>query len=288
MGQKYPQNYVADMENIDKKLVSKWIKNKSNIMDVNIPAATKKIHHGRPLKYDDIEEELVEWITHKRSLSTPVSAKILADKTMKDHPKVFDSFNKCPSWIYDLLPRNGLSVRRKSSDQKVYNEQEMGDIHLDYVTHISKLITFHEIHPGRVINMDKTGLYFDVGISKTIHFTGSKSVSIRNTNNINTCTVFLAVTLNGEKLKPLVVFKGQPSSTVAKRMKMEDSAIDSRVMTCYQQKACCDADVMNIWIEKCLKTYCQTDNNNYLHLLMMDNFSPHQTESIRDGVAELG
>lgn len=74
-GGKYPQNKVADMENIDKTLISKWIKNKAVIMDMDISARTRKIHGGRPLKYEAVENELLEWIAQKRSLAIPISSK---------------------------------------------------------------------------------------------------------------------------------------------------------------------------------------------------------------------
>jgi hypothetical protein len=135
--------------------------------------------------------------------------------------------------------------------------------------------------------MDETRCYFEVCISKTIHFVGSKSVKIANTNNINTCTVFLAVTLSGFKLKPLVVFKGMSDGTVAKRMNSENSDIDPRIVSCCQKKAYCDEEIMGIWIEKSLKPFTEIESKE-LHLLMMDNFSVHQTQKVRDNVSELG
>ncbi len=222
-GVKHPQNYISDKESLDKRTVSKWCKNQNKILSLEHSAQKRKLSNGRPLKYKEVETEIVEWITHKRTLAAPVSARMAAAKIIKDYPTLFDGFNKCLSWVYSILERHHLSIRRRTQDQKTLTEEEMGVIHLDFAQHVRSLMSIRRIPPSSVINMDETGCYFDIGISKTIHFTGSKTVRIANTNNINTCTVFLAVSFSGVKLKPLVVFKGVSDGTVAKRMNSEKS-----------------------------------------------------------------
>jgi hypothetical protein len=286
-GIKYPQAFVADKESLDKRTVSKWCKNVDSILSVEHSGQKRKLSIGRPPKYTEVEEEIVGWITHLRSLAAPVSARMVAAKILKDHPDLFCGYNKCLGWVYNMLNRHHLSIRRKTQDQKTLTEEEMGTIHLDFVQHVSSLVDFHSITPDRIINMDETGCYFDVGINTTIEFTGSKTVRVASTNNINTCTVFLAVTFSGIKLKPVVVFKGVGDGTVAKRMNSSSSQIDARIIACCQKKAYCDEEIMAVWVEKSLAPFIESKSKQ-LHLMMMDNFSPHQTKSVRDSISELG
>ena len=45
---------------------------------------------------------------------------------------------------------------------------------------------------------------------------GDKTVSLKTTGTSMRCTVLLGVTMNGEKLTPLVVFKGKPDGRIAR------------------------------------------------------------------------
>ena len=45
-----------------------------------------------------------------------------------------------------------------------------------------------------------------------------KTVSLKTTGTSMRCTVLLRVTMNGEKLTPLVVFKGKPDGRIARNL----------------------------------------------------------------------
>ena len=47
---------------------------------------------------------------------------------------------------------------------------------------------------------------------------GDKTVSLKTTGTSMRCTVLLGVTINGEKLTPLVVFKGKPDGRIARKL----------------------------------------------------------------------
>jgi len=56
--------------------------------------------------------------------------------------------------------------------------------------------------------MDETPVYFDMTSSYTINNKGAKTVQIRTTGNEkNWFTCVLAITANGNKLPPIVIFK---------------------------------------------------------------------------------
>jgi hypothetical protein len=122
--------------------------------------------------------------------------------------------------------------------------------------------------------------------STTVDFVGKKHIDVADTGNNNHCSVFLAVALNGAKLKPLVVFKAKPGGSVESEMNSGRSQYDPRVACVVQENGYCDERVMGIWIEKCLKLYLQRSGTKTLGLLMMDNFSAHGTQLTRSSLAD--
>jgi hypothetical protein len=167
-----------------------------------------------------------------------------------------------------MMNRNGLSIRRKTHEATALSEEEIGSIHLDFVVHIRDTMELHSLLPKRVINMDETGCHFDMAPSTTVEVKNTKHVSIRGTGSTQCCTVFLAVALNGDKLKPLIVFKAKPGKTVEKNLHKET---DPRTITCVQENAYCDERVMLIWViinliidRTCIKTiYSKQRKNDY-------------------------
>ena len=82
-----------------------------------------------------------------------------------------------------------------------------------------KIMTFHRFvvraprHCGyllsHIINMDETPMRFELPPTRTLEFTGSRTVPITTCGaDKQSFTVALAVKANGEKLPPKVIFKG--------------------------------------------------------------------------------
>lgn len=137
-----------------------------------------------------------------------------------------------------------------------------------------------------VINMDETGSTFDIPCSTTVNQKGAQHVNVKSTNNSGSLTVFLACALDGSKLTPMVVFKGQPGKTVEKGFTTAGNTYDRRVVCCVQENNYCDERVMLLWIEKVLRPYLATMDPG-ICLFMMDNFAPHQKKSVRCALATL-
>jgi hypothetical protein len=69
---------------------------------------------------------------------------------------------------------------------------------------------------GNIINMDQTNLPFDNPYKTTYARRGSRTVNMKTTGSSLRCSVALAVTLDGRKLPPMIVFKGLPSGRIVK------------------------------------------------------------------------
>eukprot|EP01022_Parablepharisma_sp_SALTPOND_P030724 TRINITY_DN7725_c0_g2_i1.p2 TRINITY_DN7725_c0_g2~~TRINITY_DN7725_c0_g2_i1.p2 ORF type:complete len:176 (+),score=9.13 TRINITY_DN7725_c0_g2_i1:29-529(+) len=84
---------------------------------------------------------------------------------------------------------------------------------------VSKTVLEQHITPDRLVNMDETPLYFALSIPRVVAEKGAKAVSVdwpKNKNN--RVTLVLAVASDGNKLPPLLIFKGKFGKTLQKKV----------------------------------------------------------------------
>ena len=120
----------------------------------------------------EIETYIVEWVKEKRSLSLVVTNYLMASEIMRRFPDSFTCFEHCHKWTYSMMERNGLSIGRKTHNQIRSEENEMGEIHLDFIVHFKRLREFHSIPYHLCDNMDETECYFDAETNRTVHLSG--------------------------------------------------------------------------------------------------------------------
>jgi DDE superfamily endonuclease len=109
---------------------------------------------------------------------------------------------------------------------------------------------------------------------------GDKTVSLKTTGTSMRCTVLLGATLNGEKLTPLVVFKGQPNGMIARAF---NGTPASMKYVC-QEKAWVDQRVSRHWIAQVWKPFAvERADKTYL---LMDEFSVHLMTTYCNAIKE--
>jgi DDE superfamily endonuclease len=140
---------------------------------------------------------------------------------------------------------------------------------------MDKIIS-HEILPSNIVNMDETNIYFDQQGRVTLHEKGAKTVSLITTGCSARCTVLLAVSASGEKLKPLIVFKGKPNSNSHNSVENELRTLGypEEAVYCVQKKAWCDTRVFSLWVEKVWAPFCESRNNEKT-MFIMDRHGTH-------------
>ena len=139
---------TSERINIPLANIGKWVKAEARIQESMMhdqkPHAKRIGAPGRKRQHGDIETEIVQWIRYKRELHFRVSYRMIAVKVMRDNPGIWDNIDKCRKWVYSIADRHDLSIRRKTHNQNTnMDEQEMGDIHLDFVQHVRELKDFH-------------------------------------------------------------------------------------------------------------------------------------------------
>jgi len=246
--------------------------------------SAQKIHPGGKRLRQEEEQFAVQFIEERRNVDLALNPLLVAAATVAQFPESFDSVEQCRFWVYSIMDRNNLSIRRKTTDAKSLTEEELMSSKIDFVQEVRNSISFHDYPLKYVINMDETGSHFDITPNSTIARRGSKRVSVQSSNSSNACSIFLAVALDGSKLKPFVVFKGKKDGNLAKGIMK--SNLDQRNHYAFQKSGWCDTDTMIIWAKTSLADHLKDCNTP--SLLMMDNFSVHQTGPVKEALAELG
>ena len=86
----------------------------------------------------------------------------------------------------------------------------------DFATYINSQLSQGQYSQQCVVNIDETNINFDMESGLTLATKGERTVSLKTTGTSMRSPLRLGVTLNGEKLTPLVVFKGQPNRRIAR------------------------------------------------------------------------
>lgn len=133
-----------------------------------------------------------------------------------------------------------------------------------------------------IINIDETNVYYNQVKETTLEAAGVRTVRIQSDRNDNRCTAILAVTCNGAKLKPMIIFKGTENGTISRSFTI-GNGYDENLVYATQSNAWCDQRIMQMWIQQVLKPYVESKNK--MCILIMDVFSAHTTEAV---LLELG
>ena len=137
-------------------------------------------------------------------------------------------FKASLGWYNDWKRRHSISMRTKTSlAQRLPPNME------------DKIVTFHQFvvrarrrceYPlSHIINMDETPMRFELPATRTLEFTGNRTVPITTCGaDKQSFTVALAVKANGEKLPPKVIFKGvrQLRINLPPRMQVHKKRLD--------------------------------------------------------------
>ena len=99
-----------------------------------------------------------------------------------------------------------LIVRRRTT-HKAQNHTYNQAVIDDYVNYTRREFAINNYQPDVVVNMDETNVDFDMVSSTTFNDMGARSVNVKSTGSSRRCTVILAVTASGIKLKTLVILK---------------------------------------------------------------------------------
>jgi len=268
---------TADKFGIQPKQLRDWLNNKEKLM--RVAPYTQRLNIGARLKYPLLEAELIEWFREaRRQLKTitrymiQTKARSLAKKTsyQVDYPDI-RNFKFSRKWVDGFMTRYKLSNRRRTTIAQRLPEDyvEQQSEFLSYVLYLRK----ENDYPLSLIgNMDETPMAFNLPSNTTIEQSGSKTISILSTGHERSnFTVVLACLADGTKLPPVIIFK-------LKKIPREEFPEGVIIRT--NSEGWMNENEMLWWVEN-VWTKRANRGNNPRSLLVLDSFTAHKTEAVK-------
>ena len=230
---------------------------------------------GRRPELLEMEEELMTWVLERRSNRLHVSRKLIMQKALsfKEDPR-FDvdrSFVASRGWLEKFMQRNGLSLRRRTTEAQKDPDQLVDKL-VSYILNARRLFRLHQYTPADVISMDETAVWCDMLSSTTVDKVGTKTISMKTTGHEKLkVSVCLAAKGDGTKLKPLIVFKG-----AVKESKLLDAEFKACCRVTSSSNAWMNEELTELWVDNILGSF-----SFRRRLLSWDTFSCHFTDKIK-------
>ena len=160
----------------------------------------------------EIEEKLIKWIEEQRRLEIAINSnKIISMAKELDKSLENKSFNTLHKWCYRFLGRYCYLIRRTTHLGQKIKENSPSELKKFYLILYNIRNELEKSGKDTIIyNTHKTPLVFEMIANTNISKIGAKTVSVRTFgSNRSRFTFILCVGSNGEKMPPLVVFKGK-------------------------------------------------------------------------------
>ena len=271
---------LSNKLNIDRKVIRDWINKEADLLNVknnkNKYRCNKK--SGIIRNFSDEEENFIsEWIASNRAKKIPVSTKSLISYA----GSINQDFSNKPiniklRWAYRYLKRKGFSIRRVSHIGQ-FIPQGKDTIKNKFVHDLilkRKEINIAPDEDFKVINMDETPCYLEMGFDTTIDFVANKNVEIETTGRSHyRVTVILSIVGDGTKLPPLIILKGEPGKYIETTLKKLDYVKNKNMFILCQPDGWCTTSIFQEWIKNIYIPY-----QNYIMekcLLVLDMATSH-------------
>lgn len=223
--------------------------------------------HGggrKPVLNERQEIELASWILARRDRKLVVTRQDVKDKAKLIHANVAAS----DKWLQGFLRRHQLSLRTPTvSTSKLYPLAELQPMLLNFWQSVLCARQTFGIGAKYIGNMDEVPIYFEMPPRKVINKRGAKTVVVKTSGDSRKrITVVLAVTADGTKLPPMIIFKGLTKRSI------KDVVLSSKqAHIAFQDNAWNTAELTRVWFDKIW--YKHVGNNH--NLLVWDEFKGH-------------
>jgi len=128
---------------------------------------------------------------------------------------------------------------------------------------------------ARIVNIDETPIFFEMTTDKTYNKKGAKVVSIETKGNEKKLiSTVLAVSANGNKLTPTLIFKGGKDGNLEERYKNLQVVKDRKIAIYFQSNAWCDEGIFKKWVKDVYLHYEEKEIQKKC-ILIMDKAPSH-------------
>ena len=193
--------------------IYKWIPNKNMIYQkAGINNAKLTVHPGPKQKYENVEDELLNFINFNIKARLPITLWSLVREFDKLAPKTIkDNEHTKYTRVYRFLKKNGYTIRSPNHKGSLYSLDSFNII-IAWHRKLRDLFLKTKRDNDLIINMDETPAFFNPEIKAIIAPKGAHSVVIKTqSQEKHRYFLVLLISANGRKLKPLIIFKANYS-----------------------------------------------------------------------------
>jgi len=221
-GEKVPQIVASSAIGVSLSCVLDWrIKNEAlsvhttkDKLSLPLSVHTTKdklsLHKGPASILDELEQELVEYITMWRMKGFPVSRMSIVRKVGQLRPDFGEkSLAARKMSVSRFLTRNQLT-HRVATHKAQRCPGEVRNEALAYLEVQVPRVNDSCHHQDFILNMDQTPMYQAMAEGVTIDFVGARTVNLRTSaNDSQRVTVAVTIAASGKQLKSMIIFKGE-------------------------------------------------------------------------------
>lgn len=255
---------------INEKNIRGWRKSVESLKKL---PKSKCAQRGKVCLWPDLERQLFEWVVEQRECGYIVTRNQIMLKAKKiSKMENIQNFKGNRGWCDRFMKRKNLSIRQKTKiAQKLPKDlEDKITKFLSYVIRLRKSCNFDLTSIG---NMDETPVWFDMPSERTVDIRGSKTILVKTTGHEKSrFTVVLTCLANGEKLRPMIIFK---------RKTMPKGNFSPGVVVHVHPRGWMDEEGMKIWTERVWRRrkggLLKTKS-----LLTLDSFRAHITEKVKN------
>ena len=280
-----PLNRAVDNLQVSAQSVRRWC---AALQDTTNPQGCSIVrNHRGPVGYlDDIQEELIAFVTDWRDRGMPVTHFALVRKIGSLKPAFLEKTSSARLMCVSRFLAVNFLVHRVATHTA---QRPPDEVHEDAKSHLVLAVP-KCVGPTRdprfILNMDQANSKFGNSPSHTINQRGTCTINMRTgTDDSKRCTVALTVSASGEMLTPMVVYKGTRHGRVATR---EIRDHPQGMKYAMQPKAWFDEATMLDWLDDVLKPYVATAPVGIIPILFLDSFKVHLLGSVADAIQRLG
>ena len=179
------------------------------------------------------------------------------------------AFKASLGWYQNWKQHHSVSLRAKTTlSQRLSDNMEEKVVQFHRFVLVSRQRVGYPI--SRIFNMDETPMLFELPSSRSLEFTGSRTVPVKTCRaEKRSFTDVLAVAADGTKLSPKVVFKGVRTP--------RDLVVPNSLHVSFHKKGWMDESGVKEWIRECLPR----TRNHEQSLLVWDSFRAHLTDDVK-------
>lgn len=279
---------VSKIYGIDRKTLRVW-KKKKNLL----------VRHADNQKYRldgagrhnilsaDKQKEILAWIKTKRMKGEPVSSGDFVAYARTNFPELkYKTTKQMKYWCRKFLNTQKLFTTRISASNECYSDCDNRDFNhssmIEFLKDVEckrKLLSINdEGSLNCVIKADEIEIGLENFYKENLYKTDCemRKLSLEKRQKI---WVILGVTPRGDKLPPLIVFKGDPKKAFEKSVPELTIFDRSFVYSYFQKNGSIDCVIFRNWIENVFLNYERVEAKKKC-LLLMDKTDNHLSESM--------